>query len=132
MDYNLIISIVALLVSIISLLVSINIYNSSKKDIAIDSFYDEFVSVLSNATSFGNRDESLKSLVYLKFKCGFLTPDLYSEFKNLLPILESLDLTSNNPNQKDNWNAIINFTYKFTKAYNKKTNLTKDFLYEHL
>ena len=129
MEY--IVSFVTLLISIIALFLTYLIYKKQKSDSIIESFYNDLAYFMSETIK-GPNIQSHVILVQLKLKAGFLNSTLYDEFNSILPILEHLNLTKSNPNRDLEWVKIIDFIYNFTKAYNPKTTLTKEYLKSHL
>lgn len=126
-----IISIISLLLSIVALVITYLIYKKQKNEAIIQSFFNDFALFLAY-TGQGNNKDALITLTKLKLQIGFLTPNLYTEFISILPIIEHLNLTSTNPSRDSDWAKIQNFIFNFTKSYNKKTKLTKQYLIDNL
>lgn len=126
-----IISIISLLLSIVALVITYFIYKKQKNEAIIQSFFNDFALFLAYAAQ-GNNKDALITLTKLKLQIGFLTPDLYTEFVSILPIIEHLNLTSTNPSRDSDWAKIQNFIFNFTKSYNKKTKLTKQYIIDNL
>ena len=126
-----IISIISLLLSIVALVITYLIYKKQKNEAIIQSFFNDFALFLAYAGQ-GNNKDALITLTKLKLQIGFLTPNLYTEFISILPIIEHLNLTSTNPSRDSDWAKIQNFIFNFTKSYDKKTKLTKQYLIDNL
>lgn len=124
-------SIISLILSLVALLISFFIYKKQKNEAIIQSFYNDFALFLAYAGQEKNKD-ALITLTKLKLQIGFLTPDLYIEFISILPIIENLNLTPTNPSRDSDWAKIQSFIFNFTKSYNKKTKLTKQYLTKYL
>lgn len=120
-------SIISLIISIVALLITALIYKKQKNEAIIQSFFNDFALFLAYSGQGNYKDARIK-LTKLKLQVGFLTPALYAEFISILPIIEHLNLTPTNPSRDSDWAKIQNFIFNFTKSYNKKTTLTKQYL----
>ncbi|MCQ2116754.1 MAG: hypothetical protein MJY76_01255 [Bacteroidales bacterium] len=125
------ISILALIISIIAAVITWLIYSKQRNDVVLQSFFNDFAMFLASAGRKRN-DDAVFLLTKLKIEAGFLDRNLFDEFQNLLPVIEALNLTKSNPNRDHDWEMIMQFLIKFTKAYNPKSKVNSDFLLKNL